>query len=167
MVMYNKTIIDALLISVSLDTQGIYPQAMVDVDGTRKERTPWQEGWNACHIKLRQNACLLGNWFEKLSKQEKEDCLELLLNEVINLSAREEMVRCWLQMNDTFGFACADGEDIEVKDFEIILHLWRKYGYDGLIAWAAHKRSDTPLESLLTKDYLMALNEVERLYRDD
>ncbi len=163
----NEIVRDALLLSAVFDSQGIYPQATIEADGTRKERTLWQDGWNTCHISLIKESCILGDWFEKLFKQEAEDCYELLLNEVINLSVKEGKVCPWLQMNDTFCFACADGEDIEAKNFETILYLWQKYDYEGLIAWAANKRHETPLNSILTKSYLNALKEAERLSRDD
>lgn len=36
---YNKNIIDALLLNAFLDSQGIYPQTIIDKDGNRKELT--------------------------------------------------------------------------------------------------------------------------------
>lgn len=163
----NRNIIDALLLDSVLDSQGIYPQAMIDAKGVRTERTPWQDGWNDFHIQLIEKACIASAWFDKLSIQEVEDFYELLLNEVIRLSVRGGAVKLWLQMNDTFNFACADSEDVEIKDLVTILYLWQKYGYEGLIAWAANKRHEAPLNSIITKTYLLALKEAERLTRDD
>lgn len=157
---YNKNIIDALLLNAFLDSQGIYPQTIIDKDGNRKERTTWQDGWNACHIQIRNNVCVYDKWLENLSPQEQEDCTELLVQDIIKLSVRNNLVQIWLLMNDIFEFACADGEDISPNDFGNILAIYRRYGWDGLVAWVVIKRNTQPLNELITIEYLAAFKEI-------
>lgn len=44
-----------------------------------------------------------------------------------------------LNMNDTFGYACAWGVDADEFDLLSLIELEEKFGRDGVVAWAAIK----------------------------
>lgn len=48
-------------------------------------------------------------------------------------------------LNDTFGYACADAEKISVGDGELLAKFWRQYGWHGLVAVAAVQRGKDPI----------------------
>lgn len=45
----------------------------------------------------------------------------------------------WLNLNDTFGWAVADCEEIKAEDWPELLRLHRKYGWCGLLYWASKR----------------------------
>jgi hypothetical protein len=56
----------------------------------------------------------------------------------------------WLlpNLNDTFAYACADSEKIDVGEGEIMAAWWRRHGWHGLVALAAWKRQRHPLSQV-------------------
>jgi len=68
-----------------------------------------------------------------------------------------------LNMNDTFGYACADSEQMDASDVEEILHTYQKYGSATLIAYASVKTGDLPIKPLRTKEFFKAKKELEKL----
>jgi hypothetical protein len=48
-------------------------------------------------------------------------------------------------LNDTFGYACADTEQIAVGEGEIMARWWMRHGWQGLVAIAAMKRGKQPI----------------------
>lgn len=50
-----------------------------------------------------------------------------------------------LNMNDTFGFACADSERMYIHDFSEIIPTIVRWGHKALIAYAAVKRGQEPI----------------------
>lgn len=50
--------------------------------------------------------------------------------------------------NDTFGYACADSEDIDVEDLPIMLELYQKFGWEGVIALCSKIRKCDPLSEV-------------------
>jgi molybdopterin-guanine dinucleotide biosynthesis protein A len=43
-------------------------------------------------------------------------------------------------MNDVFSFASADAESIDINDIQKVYQLYRRYGRDGIYAFASYKR---------------------------
>lgn len=71
-----------------------------------------------------------------------------------------------LNMNDTFGFACAESEEMGVDDFELMVPIIAKYGHHALIAYAAVKKKVEPIHCKCGHDaepYRQARVEVEEL----
>lgn len=66
-----------------------------------------------------------------------------------------------LNMNDTFGWACAESEDCESFDWLVVTNLFEKYGNAGVYAWVAVKTEQEPLEKLRTENYKLARKEIE------
>lgn len=65
-----------------------------------------------------------------------------------------------LNTNDTFAYATADGESIEMDEAEDLLAIWRLHSHEGMIAWASVKRGKLPIQPLLTDKFMTALREV-------
>lgn len=50
-----------------------------------------------------------------------------------------------LLCSDTFGMACADSEQFQRSDIDLILDLKAKFGYTGVVAWISKQRKEKPL----------------------
>lgn len=61
-----------------------------------------------------------------------------------------------LNMNDTFGPASADAEEMPVEDIQHVLPLFMQYGMDALNAYAAVRRGGDVMEGLQTAGYRLA-----------
>lgn len=68
----------------------------------------------------------------------------------------DEDAHPFINCNDTFYFATADGEDFEEKDMDLIIEAYKKFGYSGVDAWIALKRGIDVLEQRITPEYLKA-----------
>jgi len=53
-----------------------------------------------------------------------------------------------LNMNDTFYWACADGEEITAADAVAVHDVAQEFGTDGVTAWAAHRRGMHPIDPI-------------------
>ena len=70
-----------------------------------------------------------------------------------------------LNMNDTFGWACADTEDMPVWDIKKFLPVFMKYKHDATNAYAAVKRGCDVMDhpKLRTPEYYLAKAEIEQI----
>jgi hypothetical protein len=72
-----------------------------------------------------------------------------------------------LNMNDTFGWACSDSEEIDSGDLMDMLPLYEKYSYDAFTAYVSVKRGgELPIMPLLTDNFYKAKKEIELLAKD-
>lgn len=150
----------ALLLVAASDDIGIYPKAFTK-DGVTTERTEWQDGWNACSINLSEKWAKITKWYDALPRETQETIYKMLKEEILYLSLdKEEKIRPWLLMNDTFGYACSDSEEVEIGEMPILSKIYDTHKYDGLIAWAANKRGCEPIKPLITDEYKLALEFV-------
>lgn len=75
-----------------------------------------------------------------------------------------------LNMNDTFGFACADCETFDVDDLEPMIPLINRYGRHALTAYVAVKRKEEPIHCSCNHDgpeYRAARKEIEKIYAEN
>lgn len=131
-----KTVIDVLM------TTGVYPQATITVDKDsketkREERTPWQEGWNACQWEIFNK---INDSLGKLEKEGISDELALLMIADVGWLQDGKFI---LNMNDTF-WGCADAEEANEEEVKEIARLFSIYGYKGITYWVAKKRGYDP-----------------------
>jgi hypothetical protein len=153
-----------LLLAAAQSDQGIYPACTVQGDGTRQERTPWQDGWNAACMDLTQRWVNFGNWFDALDDLQKETIHSLLEQQAIDLSVDEDRnVALVLVLNDTFARACADSEEVPMSDLATLAGVWKDFGHDGLTAYAATKRNQEPLPELQTPLYVQARQKMLKI----
>ena len=123
------------------DNIGIYPQARIDADGTRHERTAWQEGWNACSIKISRNTSKISEWLKTLS----ERIIELIENDTLRVSIESDKnPSLWILCNDLFFWACADGEDFELSDLPDLEKALLDSPTHGDLLWCCRKRKMRP-----------------------
>lgn len=74
----------------------------------------------------------------------------------------EDIFSISVNCNDTFGYACADATDLDMHaDSDKIIAMWRKYGWEGLIALCALKRHYQPIKERRTPTYMQAWDEVK------
>lgn len=72
-----------------------------------------------------------------------------------------------LNMNDTFGYGCADSESMEGGDLDELFPLYEKYGSCVFVAYASVKRDgELPIKECQSKDFFSAKKEIEILAKD-
>lgn len=84
------------------------------------------------------------------------------------LEAYKELVRCSfsvvINLNDTFSYACAESDDIDRDDVEVIIPFIQKYGRSALIAYCSIKCGyDPSIPSELSKEFYSAKEELKKL----
>ena len=126
-----------------LSTFGVYPQASVTVDDfgketSRKERTEWQEGWNAAFMEVSKRIGEVEKWIEE---EGISDELSLLLVADVGYLVDGKF---FLNMNDTFWYACADNEEVSKGEIKDVAGFFATYGYKGITYWVARKRGFDP-----------------------
>jgi len=114
------------------------------------EDHPFEAGWNAAIDTWRKREAFVMNWFQNLSP-ESQAGLTILLEQygILFVSVQREKVLVELNLNDTFGLACADSEVVPEDKLFFLGNIWRGYGGAGLIAWAALTRNAYPLPSIV------------------
>ena len=60
----------------------------------------------------------------------------------------EDMPGFWLNVNDTFAYACADAEEVEPGSLPEVYDLWKHFGWEGVILWVWKKRKEDPLSTV-------------------
>lgn len=142
---------------------GIYPQATILQDGTKIDRTEYQNGWNDGYSHFIHNVSVLKRFYSTLEPSFKKKVLTLAENQWIYASIEEEdQVKLYANMNDTF-YPGADMEGVFLEDIDLLYHMNDKYSYHGLTAWVSYKRKDLPLEEHRTEFFFKALEELEIL----
>lgn len=58
-----------------------------------------------------------------------------------------------VNLSDTFGYACADGQMLEDAEIDRLIEAHKKWGYDGVVAWAALMRKYEPIKERRTDAY--------------
>jgi len=59
--------------------------------------------------------------------------------------------------NDTFGYACADAEEVGEHDVDVLTEVFKKYEWDGVIAFVSKKRGVEVIKELRTERYKEAM----------
>jgi hypothetical protein len=75
-----------------------------------------------------------------------------------------------LNMNDTFGYACAESVTFDVSDLNRMVPILARYGQDALTAYAAVKTNRTPIDCRCNHKndrYRAAKVEIEAARLDD
>jgi hypothetical protein len=66
---------------------------------------------------------------------------------------RDQTLRFGINCSDTFYYACTDMTEFDITDTAELLEMFDKFGTDGLIAWSARDRNETPLSELIDENY--------------
>lgn len=150
-----------LAASCAFDSIGWHPASVAGVP-----RSEFKSGVNEGQTMLQDLIYKFQNEFEKQLSDEivRKKMMELVSEGyvfVMDRSVGEDVKIAYsLNMNDTFAYACADCEDFELTDLDLIFDLYKKYSHHGVTAWAAVKRDDTPIKPRATKEYYDALTYI-------
>lgn len=116
---------------------GIYPAAVRGLGEEKdyEQRDGFKNGWNAALIEHGQafNAIV-----EKAAADLPTDLVLLLAADVGFLQPDGSF---FLNFNDTWGWACADGEVVPPDEIKTVARLFRAWGWPGLLYWATTKRA--------------------------
>ena len=114
----KEKLITAMIYELAAEDMGIYPQTVIDKNGKTKKRTEWEDGWNACNKSFLDKAITIMSWFEKIPTDKKSDIEDFIIAEKLSVSVRDKEVNLWVNCNDLFFWACADGEEFVFNDLE-------------------------------------------------
>jgi len=148
----RKLAIDGLLSEIAQSDIGIFPEAILGGPHAYKERNNYQDGWNDCYKEHMTKSLKFYQFYTSLDEENKLAFENLLLEEEIQLNLRDEKIIPWVMVSDTFEYACADGEDVDIKDLPLLWHLYEKFTNTGIVAWIAQKRGYEPLEAWINYD---------------
>lgn len=137
---------------------GCYPVAVIDRNGVRAERTPYQEGWNASHAEFTSDIRKIKNFILELSDSDQQAIIYLFAAG-LSFNNNDDLIRMELNMNDTF-YGGSDDEEVLLADIPTLCTMWNNYKHDGITAWVSHKRNQLPLEKYITVKFDAALNEL-------
>lgn len=90
----------------------------------------------------------------------------LAAHDVISFSTYDAKTDTWpdcgqfytpvVNLNDTFAYACADGEELKDDQIDSLIRMYKEYDYPGIIAWAASIRGSEPIEPWRDEKYRIA-----------
>lgn len=143
------------------ESLGIYCKTIINADGSKTERTPWQDGWNAAIIADSKAQKRIINFFKTLTNDVIEAIVSLHAENLIWLHCdKDKPIELFLNMNDTFYYASADDEEIKISEVLEVYELWKKYSHHGIIAWVAKNRKIEPIVEWQTPEYEAAKKEL-------
>ena len=125
----------------AMEMQGVYPKSY-----NGKDRTKWQEGWNAAHRHHLESWIAVSNWLEGLSDDQQDIISGLILDEDLHVEwdSKVNNIKLFVNCNDVFMWGCADMEEIqltEIPSFTVDLRQDPKW---GSIKWVCRKRNEKP-----------------------
>jgi len=137
-----KTIDQILLELRSIsDNMGVYPASMrgFGEETDYEQRDGYKNGWNACY----------SDFFERVDKILDSAGKEWDSNSRL-FAADEEYSFRWANgqwhviLNDTWYYACADGEEISKEQEEEVAGYYRQFGCAGVLYWVHLQRKSLP-----------------------
>jgi len=72
-----------------------------------------------------------------------------------------------LNANDTFGYACADGQMIDIQELPGLIELDKLFGPEGIIAFMSVKRNEDPISRLVNKKFKEAKKYIDNNFITD
>jgi len=121
----------------------------------------FRKGFNEALDEIQANRKLLMGWLEALSQDTQSMMEDLLIRDMLEFYIDDQGgLRTYINLNDTFGYACADAEGINIEEVPVFHKIFMKYGWDGAVAWASKKRNAMPIPPLITDKFKTALEEL-------
>ena len=80
----------------------------------------------------------------------------LAAEDLVYFSAHDDCAQPFVLCSDTFAYACADGEDIEPSQLNLLVEVYDKWGYDGVCGLIALRRGYDVLPRYINEKYLAA-----------
>lgn len=78
----------------------------------------------------------------------------------------DEMGPHWLNMNDVWGWACGDAEEVTEADAPELARLFRNYGWCGVLYWVSEKRGGATSEFLDNNRFIEFVRHEETLRKE-
>lgn len=98
---------------------------------------------------------------EKLDKAR-----QLLAASGLFFTPDDDLPGLWINLNDTFGWACADGEEVTDADLIEVARLFRDYGWCGLLYWVSEKRDGEKSEFADINRFIEFVKKEEQIRRE-
>ena len=127
---YREKALEYLADALASYDTGIYPKS---ING--KERTEWQDGWNACAMDITERSIHIVRYLRDLP----EEVLDLILEDRIGLCTRGEKISLYVNCNDLFYWACSDAEDFELADLDDFKQAYKDSPENGNLLCAVGK----------------------------
>lgn len=152
---YKEELLNSIAYKLAIDDTGTYCAAVHNADGTIEKRTEWQDGWNACNSDILERTCTIESYLEALPDKVKE----YIIADVLQVAVRDKIPSLWINCNDLFYWACADGEDFEISDLDALNKAYEESPKRGDILWVCRQRKMRPQQP-----YYKYLKEDKRLF---
>lgn len=132
----RKKCVELIPYELAAEDIGIYPQS---ING--KQRTEWQEGWNACAMENAKNVSAITSFLKTLPEQ----VVDYIIDGNIRVIIRDELCSMVVDCNDLFYWACADDEAFDAaNDLEDFNLAYKDSPKNGGILWCCRKRGMRP-----------------------
>lgn len=96
----------------------------------------------------------------------KDEALKLLNASQIFFDD-EDIGECMINLNDVFGWACADTEKVEDEEIVEVAELFGKYGWCGILYWVSKKRGGQRSEFLDNNRFIDFVSNEEKLIKQE
>lgn len=153
---YREKCIELLPYDLADETVWIYP-ASTTQNGVTTKRTEWQEGWNACSMRMSRSAENIATYLGSLP----DAVVDLILKDKIAVHVSGPEVSMYVNCNDLFYWASADAEDFSVEDLDDYQQALTESAKHGDLLWVCRKRKMRP-----QKPYYKYFNEEEAILFD-
>lgn len=141
---------------LAYDSMGVYP-----AENNGVKRSEWQEGFNAYGKELLEKVIVINKYLDNLSYRQYLSLSYLKNKDYICFYIKDENICLTISLNDTFGYACYDYEDVDITELELLEDLDTYYDYDGIVAWAGIKRGADPIKERQTERWKNACQYIK------
>lgn len=145
---YRDWAVQGLAADLAAEDTGIYPQS---ING--KKRTEWQDGWNACDMDIAERTSGLSTFISTLP----DGVIDLIFQEKVRVMTRDKGPELYINCNDLFYWAVAEGEDIDLSDMPDLDAALKDSPEHGQLLWVCRKRKMRP-----QKPYYKYFNKAEK-----
>jgi hypothetical protein len=97
----------------------------------------------------------------------KDEALKLLEASGIFFDIDCEVGEHTINLNDVFGWACADMEKVEEPELITVANLFYKYGWCGVLYWVSEKRGGERSEFLDNNRFIDFVKNEEKLIKQE
>lgn len=144
-------------------SMGVYPEAIITKGDSVKERTEWQNGWNAYGEAHLDRVSKLTRCVATMDHRMRE----MLCDGTAEVMFKDGEPILVFNTSDLFAWGYADAEDITQDNIGPLYEAWRAQGITGLLKWKCKQeghRPQKPFEQQWREEGLWD-DELERLPR--
>lgn len=97
----------------------------------------------------------------------KKEAAKLLNASQIFFDDEDEIGEHMINLNDVFGWACADAEKVEDDELVEVASLFSRYGWCGVLYWVSKKRGGERSEFLDNNRFIDFVTNEEKLIEQE